>query len=204
MSNMSLEEESVRKLLAVSVKWRLDGQTPPVPWTAALTHHHINQHFLCYCLKAGALNQKIQILPETNLQQEAGWEWGTQTFTGRQNLLMTLLLHHLFPASPVSFSPGSSHPHSEAGLALCICHGLGGDAESTAPRLCAAILAADIYKELNITVSTFQMRKPWPLKQKWPKIIKNSNPFLVFRHRKHPFYCVARVPMSTTALHLRK
>lgn len=209
MSNMSLEEESARKLLAVRV-WS-EGWMDKLllsPRTAALTHHHINQHFLCSCLKAGALNQKIQILkqntPETNLQQEFGWEWGAQIFTGEGEPAHDTFGSSALPCQPCLIPALAPHIPSEAELALCVCHGLGGDAESTAPRPWAAILAADIYKELNITVSTFQMRKLWPLKQKWPKPIKNSNLFLVFRHRKHHFYCFALVPVSTTALHLRK
>lgn len=110
MSNVSLEEESARKLLAVRV-WS-EGWLAKLllsPWTAALTHHHINQHFLCHCLKAGALNQKIQILeqniPETNLQQEVGWEWGAQTFTGEGEPARGTFVPSPLPASPVSSQP---------------------------------------------------------------------------------------------------
>lgn len=115
MSNVSLEEESARKLLAVRV-WSEGWMAKLLlsPWTAALTHHHINQHFLCHCLKAGALNQKIQILkqniPETNLQQEVGWEWGAQTFTGEGEPARGTFVPSPLPPALSHLSPGSSQP----------------------------------------------------------------------------------------------
>ena len=76
--------------------------------------------------------------------------------------------------------------------------------EDYGTKVLCSILAAEIYKIIEYHYLHFPDEESVTFEKEVIKIIKNSNTFLAFSHRKHSFYCFTLVPVSTTTVYLMK